>query len=162
MPKILRAPCSLMNSIFGRREISVIFSSLLPENVSQYTGSGFLRLEEACVKQARPATWSEQRGVNDHNVAFGDLTLLFDRCVTLGKWLVLSESLFSWYYYLSHRLLGSKWSKMGKDSEHSLTHNRCPLNALSFLRKCWCGGLFCWVSGFFESQRQEKFWGLTR
>lgn len=162
MLKILRAPCSLMNSTFGRREVSVIFSSLLPENVSHDTGSGFLRLQEACVKQARPAPWSEQCGVNDHNFGFSDLTLWLDSCVTLGKWLRLSESLFSWYYYLSHRLLGSKWSKVGKGSEHSLAHNRCSLNTLSFLKKCWCGGLFCWVSGSFESQRREKFWGMTR
>lgn len=84
MLKILRAPCSLMNSTFGRREVSVIFSSLLPEKVSHDTGSGFLRLQEACVKQARPAPWSEQRGVN-HNFALSDLTLLLDSCVTLGK-----------------------------------------------------------------------------
>lgn len=48
------------------------------------------------MKQTTGASWSEQYGVNDQDLALRDLVLLFDSCVTLGKLLILSESLFSY------------------------------------------------------------------
>lgn len=48
-----------------------------------------------------------------------------------------------------------------RGSMHSLAHNRCLIKAISFLEKCWCGGLFCWVSRFFGRRVQEKFWETT-
>lgn len=48
------------------------------------------------MKQTTGAPWSEQYGVNDQDFALRDLALLLDSCVTLGKLLMLSESLFSY------------------------------------------------------------------
>lgn len=108
-----------------------------------------------------PASWSQQHRVNNHDFAFRNLTLLFDSCVTSDKLLTLSLCFRGNTTYLADcwAVNEVRWVK---GSGHSLAHNRCSLNALFFfLRKCWCGELFCWVSGFFGSQGQEKFWGTT-
>lgn len=68
------------------------------------------------MKQTTRAPGSEQYGVNDQDFALRDLALLFDSCVTLGKLLVLSESLFSYSKEGNTIYLTGCWAvnKMGK------------------------------------------------
>lgn len=102
--------------------------------------------------------------VHDQDSALRDLTLLFDSCVTLGNLLMLS------LYFLIYSKEGNTTYLIGcwavnevrwvKGSGHSMAH-KSSINAVSFLKKCWRGGPFFWVSGVFGSQVQGKFWGTS-
>lgn len=151
-----------MNSTLGGREVSVIFSSPLPETVSHCTswdsdkppwrGWGCPMVW---------AMWGKWSGLCAE-------TWLF-YLIAVRHWVsyLYSLSLYCLIYSKEGNSTGltDGWAvneiRWVKGSGHSLAHNRCSINAVSFLKGCWCGGLSCWASGFFGSQVQGKFSGTA-